>query len=34
LKLGGSRRLADLKAEYERSGIGQSNRRYGYVVGS
>jgi len=32
-ELGGSRRLADLKAEYERSGIGRSNRRYGYVVG-
>jgi predicted TIM-barrel fold metal-dependent hydrolase len=31
-ELGGSPRLAELKAEYERSGIGRSNRRYGYVV--
>ena len=31
-ELGGSTRLAELKAEYERSGIGRSNRRYGYVV--
>ena len=31
-ELGGSSRLAELKAEYERSGIGRSNRRYGYVV--
>jgi len=31
-ELGGSRRLAELKAQYERSGIGRSNRRYGYVV--
>ena len=25
-------RLAELKAEYERRGMGRSNRRYGYVV--
>jgi len=31
-ELGGARRLAELKAECERSGIGRSNRRYGYVV--
>jgi predicted TIM-barrel fold metal-dependent hydrolase len=31
-ELGGGGRLAELKAEYERSGIGRSNRRYGYVV--
>ena len=31
-ELGGPSRLAELKAEYERSGIGRSNRRYGYVV--
>jgi len=31
-ELGGSTRLAELKAEYEQSGIGRSNRRYGYVV--
>lgn len=31
-ELGGSRRLAELKAQYDRSGIGRSNRRYGYVV--
>ena len=31
-ELGGSSRLAELKAEYELSGIGRSNRRYGYVV--
>jgi uncharacterized protein len=31
-ELGGSGRLAELKAEYDRSGIGRSNRRYGYVV--
>jgi hypothetical protein len=31
-ELGGARRLPDLKAGYERSGIGRSNRRYGYVV--
>jgi hypothetical protein len=26
-ELGGSRRLAELKAQYDRSGIGRSNRR-------
>ena len=31
-ELDGSSRLTELKAEYERSGIGRSNRRYGYVV--
>jgi uncharacterized protein len=31
-ELGGAGRLAELKAEYDRSGIGRSNRRYGYVV--
>jgi hypothetical protein len=31
-ELGGSGRLAELKAQYERSGNGRSNRRYGYVV--
>ena len=31
-ELGDSGRLAELKAEYDRSGIGRSNRRYGYVV--
>jgi hypothetical protein len=31
-ELGGPSRLAELKAEYERSGIGRSNRRYGYVI--
>jgi hypothetical protein len=31
-ELGGPSRLAERKAEYERSGIGRSNRRYGYVV--
>jgi len=31
-ELGGPSRLAELKAEYERSGIGRSNRRYGYVA--
>jgi hypothetical protein len=31
-ELAGSTRLAELKAEYARSGIGRSNRRYGYVV--
>ena len=29
---GGTDRLAELKAEYERRGLGRSNRRYGYVV--
>lgn len=33
-ELGGSSRLADLKAEHERRGVGRSNRRYSYVVGS
>ena len=31
-ELGSSTRLAEFKAEYEQSGIGRSNRRYGYVV--
>ena len=31
-ELAGPSRLAELKAEYERRGIGRSNRRYGYVV--
>ncbi len=31
-ELGGSRGLAELKAQYDWSGIGRSNRRYGYVV--
>ena len=31
-EVGGSRGLAELKAQYDRSGIGRSNRRYGYVV--
>ena len=31
-ELGGAGRLAELKAEYDRSGIGRSNRRYGYMV--
>ena len=31
-ELGGSRELAELKVQYDRSGIGRSNRRYGYVV--
>ena len=31
-ELAGPSRLAELKAKYERRGIGRSNRRYGYVV--
>ena len=31
-ELAGPSRLAELKAEYERRGLGRSNRRYGYVV--
>ena len=31
-ELAGPSRLAELKAEHERRGIGRSNRRYGYVV--
>jgi len=31
-ELAGPNRLAELKAEYERRGMGRSNRRYGYVV--
>jgi hypothetical protein len=33
-ELGGSTRLAELKAAYDRRGVGRSNRRWGYVVGS
>jgi hypothetical protein len=32
-ELTGPSRLAELKDEYERRGLGRSNRRYGYVVG-
>jgi predicted TIM-barrel fold metal-dependent hydrolase len=31
-ELAGPSRLAELKDEYERRGLGRSNRRYGYVV--
>ena len=31
-ELAGPSRLAELKGEYERRGMGRSNRRYGYVV--
>jgi hypothetical protein len=30
-ELAGPSRLAEIRAEYERRGIGPSNRRYGYV---
>jgi len=31
-ELAGPSRLAEIRTEYERRGIGRSNRRYGYIV--